>query len=153
MNPADSPTNFEIPAAAKEIIDRLELEPHPEGGWYRRTFADESVDGTVASTAIYYLLARGEQSHWHRVNNAAEVWHHYAGDAMRLSTSADGVTTAHHILGTNLVDGERPQAVVACGHWQSAEPIGAWSLAGCTVAPGFDFAEFEMAPPGWQPGN
>jgi predicted cupin superfamily sugar epimerase len=153
MNQTNSPTNSELPAAAREIIDRLELESHPEGGWYRRTFADENPDGNIASTAIYYLLARGERSHWHRVNNAAEVWHHYAGDAIQLSTSADGITAAQHILGTNLTDGERPQSIVPRGHWQSAEPLGEWSLMGCTVAPGFDFAELEMAPPRWQPGS
>jgi predicted cupin superfamily sugar epimerase len=153
MNPPNSPSTSELPEAAREIIDRLQLDPHPEGGWYRQTFADESTDGNTASTAIYYLLARGERSHWHRVNNAAEVWHHYAGDAIRLNTSADGISTAQHILGTNLTDGERPQSVVPQGHWQSAEPLGEWSLVGCTVAPGFDFAEFEMAPPGWHPGS
>lgn len=153
MTEPASATNSDLPAAAREIIDLLELEPHPEGGWYRRTFADKGADHTNTSTAIYYLLARGERSHWHRVHNAAEVWHHYAGDALRLSTSADGTATAHHILGTNLADGERPQAVVPRGQWQSAEPLGEWTLVGCTVAPGFDFAEFEMAPADWAPGT
>ena len=143
----------DLPAAAREIIDRFELEPHPEGGWYRQTFRDESADGTVRSTAIYFLLARGERSHWHRVENAAEVWHHYAGDPIRLSLSADGITSEEHILGIDLAAGERPQVIVPAGHWQAAESLGEWTLVGCTVAPGFDFEHFELAPPDWQPAT
>ena len=142
----------DLPAAAREIIDRFELSPHPEGGWYRQTFRDEAPDGTVRSTAIYFLLARGERSHWHRVDNAAEGWHHYAGDPIRLRMSGDGITVEKHVLGTDLAAGERPQVIVPLGHWQSAESLGEWTLAGCTVAPGFDFEHFELAPPDWQPG-
>jgi predicted cupin superfamily sugar epimerase len=141
----------DLPAAAREVIERFELQPHPEGGWYRQTFRDEASDGTVRSTAIYFLLARGERSHWHRVGNASEVWHHYQGDPIRLRMSADGVTTQEHVLGTDLEAGERPQVVVPVGHWQSAESIGEWTLVGCTVAPGFDFDHFELAPPNWEP--
>jgi len=146
------PLGEDLPVAARDIIDRLALEPHPEGGWYRQTFCDADADGTVRSTAIYYLLSRGERSHWHRVRNAAEVWHHYAGDPIQLSVSADGTKAELHVLGTDLAAGEHPQLVVPVGHWQSAEPLGEWTLVGCTVAPGFDFAEFEMAPPDWEPG-
>ena len=146
----------DLPTAAREIVDRFELEPHPEGGWYRQTFRDESpesaADGVARSTAIYFLLAEGERSHWHRVLHAAEVWHHYDGDSIRLRLSADGVTIEEHLLGTDLAAGERPQVVVPLGHWQSAESLGEWTLAGCTVAPGFDFERFELAPPGWEPG-
>ncbi|MGB3735220.1 MAG: cupin domain-containing protein [Ilumatobacter sp.] len=142
----------ELPAGAREIVDRFELEPHPEGGWYRRTFSDDAADGTVRSTAIYFLLARGERSHWHRVLHAAEVWHHYAGDPIRLRVSADGTTTHEHVLGVDLAAGERPQVIVPLGHWQSAESTGEWTLVGCTVAPGFDFDRFELAPPEWEPG-
>jgi predicted cupin superfamily sugar epimerase len=141
------------PDAAREIVDRFELEPHPEGGWFRQTFRDEDANGTVHSTAIYFLLARGERSHWHRVNHAAEVWHHYAGDPIRLRLSADGATTEDQVLGTDLASGERPQVIVPLGCWQSAETLGDWTLVGCTVAPGFDFAHFELAPPDWQPGT
>ncbi|WP_424343862.1 cupin domain-containing protein [Ilumatobacter sp.] len=141
-----------MPAGAREIVDRFELEPHPEGGWYRRTFSDDAADGTVRSTAIYFLLARGERSHWHRVLHAAEVWHHYAGDPIRLRVSADGTTTHEHVLGVDLAAGERPQVIVPLGHWQSAESTGEWTLVGCTVAPGFDFDRFELAPPEWEPG-
>ncbi len=149
----DEPT-VTLPAEAQEIIDQLLLEPHPEGGWYRQTFCDEvSGAGDASSTAIYYLLARGERSHWHRVRNASEVWHHYAGDALRLSVSPDGVSVEQHVLGTELAEGQRPQVVVPTDHWQSAEPMGEWTLAGCTVAPGFDFANFELAGPDWRPGS
>ncbi len=140
------------PTDAQHIIEAFGLEPHPEGGWYRQTFADDAGDGTIRSTAIYYLLAAGERSHWHRVRNASEVWHHYAGDALRIRISADGVSQTQPVLGVDFAQGERPQVLVPVGHWQSAEPLGAWTLVGCTVAPGFDFDEFELAPPGWEPG-
>lgn len=142
----------DLPAAAREIVDRFELEPHPEGGWYRQTFHDDAPDGTVRSTAIYFLLAQGHRSDWHRVLHAAEVWHHYAGDPIRLRLSADGVTTQEHVLGIDITAGGRPQLVVPTGCWQSAESLGEWTLVGCTVAPGFDFDHFELAPPDWEPG-
>lgn len=141
----------DLPAAARRMIGILGLLPHPEGGWFRETFRDETADGAVRSTAIYYLLARGERSHWHRVRNAVEVWHHYAGDALQLSISLDGETVEQHRLGADIDAGERPQVVVPQDGWQSAKPLGAWTLVGCTVAPGFDFAAFELAAPDWSP--
>ena len=138
--------------SAQAVIEQLRLEPHPEGGWFRQTFRDGDDEG-AASTAIYYLLARGERSHWHRVTNAAEVWHHYAGDPLTLSVSSDGLTSHRHVLGSNVFAHEEPQVVVPQGEWQSAASLGDWSLVGCTVAPGFEFAAFEMAPPGWEPGG
>lgn len=143
----------DLPAAAREIIDQFDLAPHPEGGWFRETYSDQASDGTVRSTAIYFLLCRGERSHWHRVSNAAEVWHHYAGAPIRLHLSADGVTTEEHTLGLDPTTGGRFQLVVPEGHWQAAESTGEWTLVGCTVAPGFDFEHFELAPPDWQPGS
>lgn len=140
-----------LPEPARAIIERFGLEPHPEGGWYRQTFRDEADDGTVHSTAIYFMLARGERSHWHRVHHASEVWHHYAGGPIRLKLSVDGVTTSEHVLSADVEAGDRPQLVVPAGVWQSAEPLAEWTLVGCTVAPGFDFEHFELAPPGWQP--
>ncbi len=131
-----------------DIVRLLDLKPHPEGGHFRETFRDEGSP-RGASTAIYYLLAKGEQSHWHRVD-AAEVWHWYAGDALELSIAADGRTISHR-LGSNLAQGERPQVVVPRGAWQSAKPLGHYALVGCTVAPAFTFDGFEMAPPGWRP--
>ena len=129
---------------AADIIRRLDLKPHPEGGHFRETFRDpRTVEGSrAASTAIYFLLARGQRSHWHRVD-AAEVWHFYAGAPLRLEIAASpALAIAPVILGADLAAGERPQAVVPAGAWQAAESLGAWTLAGCTVAPGFAFSGF-----------
>ena len=138
---------------AAEVIAALGLKPHPEGGHFRETFRDAAAapDGRGASTAIYYLLQAGERSHWHRVD-AAECWHFYAGAPLHLAIFRDGKTRDDHRLGADLAAGERPQAVVPKGAWQSARSLGAWTLAGCTVAPAFDFAGFELAPPDWTPG-
>ena len=134
------------------IIEALGLQPHPEGGWYRETYRAGAEPGhRSAGTAIYYLLQAGERSHWHRVD-AVEVWHWYAGSPLLLSVS-DGETVRQHRLGDDLASGERPQAVVEPFEWQSAETMGDWTLCGCTVAPGFEFAGFEMAPPDWKPGD
>ena len=135
---------------ADAVIAALGLEPHPEGGWFRETFRDEAPpEGRGASTAIYYLLRAGEASAWHRID-AAEVWHFYDGDPLCLRIeSEDGVTD--HVLGNDFRTGQSPQVVVPPQAWQSAEPLGAWCLVGCTVAPGFDFAAFELAPEGWSP--
>ncbi len=128
----------------------LGLERHPEGGWFVETFVDSgTTDGRAHSTAIYYLLEAGQRSHWHRVD-AAEVWHWYAGAPLDLSIH-DGTHTDQHRLGIALDKGQRPMAVVPAHAWQSAVSTGAWSLVGCTVAPGFRFSGFEMAPPGWSP--
>ena len=141
-----------VPTAA-EIIARLELKPHPEGGHYRETFRDSrrDVNGRSASTAIYFLLARGERSHWHRID-AAEVWHYYAGSALNLQI-ADDAGQRCISLGPDLAAGEVPQATVPAQAWQAAESTGDWTLVGCTVAPGFDFAKFELAEPDWFPGR
>ncbi len=142
------------PLAAEEVIRLLELVPHPEGGFYRETFRDRPQEGgRGASTAIYYLLRAGEISAWHRVTEAAEVWHHYAGGALDLTLSADGRETSVHRLGTDLGAGERPQVPVPAGVWQTARCLGDWTLVGCTVAPAFEFRSFEMAPAGWGPAE
>jgi predicted cupin superfamily sugar epimerase len=138
---------------AAEVIALLGLEPHPEGGAYRETFRDPAGhEDRAHSTAIYYLLAAGERSHWHRVDTV-EIWHWYAGAPLSLAVSPDGISRETLRLGPNLKAGERPQRVVPAGWWQAAESLGAWTLVGCTVAPGFSFAGFEMAPAGWQPGT
>ncbi|MBB6180060.1 cupin domain-containing protein [Pseudorhizobium flavum] len=137
----------------QDIIRILGMQPHPEGGWYKETFRDPAGGGRGHSTAIYYLLQAGERSHWHRVRDAAEVWHYHAGDSLRLRISLDGVELDTVMLGPDILKGERPQAIVPAGAWQAAETLGAYTLVGCTVAPGFDFAAFEMAPPGWEPGS
>jgi hypothetical protein len=135
-----------------DIIHLLDLKPHPEGGHFRDTFRDgDAIDGRAASTAIYFLLARGERSHWHRVD-AVEVWHYYAGAPLVLEMAADERGPIRRMkLGPDIAMGERPQGVVAAGHWQAAESIGEWTLVGCTVAPGFEFAKFEIAPEDWSP--
>ena len=136
---------------AKEIIALLKLERHPEGGWFRETFRDERlVDGRPASTAIYYLLDVGETSEWHRVD-AAEIWHWHAGAPLVITTSPNGHDAAACHLGPDLAAGQRPQVIVPACHWQTATSLGAWTLVGCTVAPGFRFDGFELAPPGWRP--
>ena len=140
--------------SADEVVRLLDLKPHPEGGHFRETFRDPATDadGRSRSTAIYFLLAAGERSAWHRVD-AVEVWHFYAGDALALSLSADGGATQIARLGPDIAAGEAPQLVVPTGWWQAAEPLGRWTLVGCTVAPGFDFAGFELAPPEWRPSG
>jgi len=142
-----------LPPSAADIIARLQLQPHPEGGHYRETFRDQRCDaqGRAFSTAIYFLLARGERSHWHRID-AVEVWHYYAGSALTLQI-ADDSGRRRIKLGADLAAGEVPQAIVPAHAWQAAESTGDWTLVGCTVAPGFDFATFELAPRGWEPAS
>lgn len=136
---------------AMDIVAALGMQRHPEGGWYAETFRDPEGGARGHSTAIYYLLEAGERSHWHRVD-AAEVWHWYGGATLELQiATADSVTI--HALGPEIMAGERPQVVVPTGAWQAARSRGEWTLVGCTVAPGFDFAGFELAPPEWAPGR
>lgn len=137
----------------REIIRMLDLSPHPEGGWFREMFRDpEEVNGRSVGTAIYYLLEAGDISAWHRVD-AAEIWHWYAGGPLSLTQSADGTisTTVSAHLGPDLRHGQRPQIIVPKGYRQTAESLGAWTLCGCTVSPGFEFSGFEMAAPDWRP--
>jgi predicted cupin superfamily sugar epimerase len=141
--------------SAAEVIRLLDLKPHPEGGHFRETFRDpHAVDGArAASTAIYFLLARGERSHWHRVD-AAEVWHYHAGAPLELAIALDAQGPLERVrLGPDLIAGERPQAVVPAHAWQAAGSLGEWTLVGCTVAPGFQFEGFELAPAGWTPAG
>ncbi len=135
---------------AQDIIARLDLKPHPEGGHYRETFRDaHKVNGRAASTAILFLLARGERSHWHRVD-AVEIWHWHAGAPLKLSI-VDGSKEEIIRLGGDIRAGEIPQVIVPARAWQAAESTGDWTLVGCTVAPGFSFEGFELAPAGWKP--
>ncbi|MCJ2067588.1 cupin domain-containing protein [Methylobacterium sp. J-030] len=136
---------------AAEVIATLGLKPHPEGGHYRETFRDpQTVDGRSVGTAIYFLFDIGEVSTWHRVD-ATEIWHWHAGAPLVITTSPNGHDAEARHLGPDLAAGQRPQCVVPAGHWQTATSLGAWTLVGCTVSPGFDFAGFEMAPPDWRP--
>ena len=137
---------------ADEVVRLLDLKPHPEGGHFREIFRDtrQVESGRAASTAIYFLLARGERSHWHRVD-AVEVWHWYAGAPLELEIAQNEGRIERVTLGNDLASGERPQAVVPAHAWQAAQTLGGWTLCGCTVAPGFDFSGFELAPQGWSP--
>ncbi len=134
------------------VIAALGLLPHPEGGYYREIWRDAPEGGgRGAGTAIYFLLAAGSVSHWHRVD-AAEAWHWYGGAPLELGLSPDGKAARTQRLGPDLAAGEEPFRLVPAGWWQSAATLGAWTLAGCTVSPAFEFAHFALAPPGWRPG-
>jgi uncharacterized protein len=138
--------------AASDVVRLFDLKPHPEGGHFRETFRDtrQADGGRAASTAIYFLLGRGERSHWHRVD-AAEVWHWHAGAPLALDIAQTRKSIERVTLGGDLAAGERPQAVVPAHAWQAAQSLGDWTLCGCTVAPGFDFSGFELAPKDWSP--
>lgn len=137
------------------IIGHLGLAPHPEGGWYRETWRAESrEEGARASaTAIYFLLEAGQRSHWHRVD-AAEMWLWHAGHPLRLlwAAEAEGPVRAV-LLGGDVLAGEAPQHLIPAQHWQAAETDRGWALVSCIVSPGFEFAGFDLAPPGWRPGS
>ncbi len=145
------PTAPDPRPGADAVAALLGLAPHPEGGAYAETWRGEAAHGRSVGTAIYFLLRAGERSHWHRVD-AAEVWHFYGGDPLELAISPDGRTVESVVLGPDLLAGHRPQRVVPAGAWQSARSLGDHTLAGCTVAPGFEFAGFELAPATWSPG-
>ena len=134
------------------MIEALGMRPHPEGGWFVETWRAASVGGArPAASAILFLLSSGERSHWHRVD-AAEVWQHSAGDDLELRVWEEGAREVRaYRLGGDVGGGSVLQAVVPAGAWQSARPLGAWSLVGCIVAPAFEYAGFTLAPPGWEP--
>ncbi len=133
--------------SAKAIIAKLGLTPHPEGGWYRQTWAGPEIEGRASGTAILFLLQAGERSHWHRVD-ADEIWLWHAGAQLVLSLGEESAVEVR--LGPDVLGGEQPQAVVPAGWWQSAWSCGDWTLVSCTVSPGFQFAGFALAPPGWE---
>ena len=151
---AKLPHESVTPLTAADVIRILDLKPHPEGGHFRQTFRDsKTVDGArAASTAIYFLLARGERSLWHRVD-AAEAWHWHAGAPLELEIASASGHRERVTLGSDLAARQRPQAVVPADAWQAAQSLGDWTLVGCTVAPGFEFAKFELAPKDWEPGS
>lgn len=136
---------------ADDIIKALHLAPHPEGGYFRETFRHVGENGgRGAGTAIYFLLRKGERSHWHRVD-AAEVWHFYSGAPLELSISSSPEEVSKQILGPALDQGELPQLIVEPGQWQAARTLGDYTLVGCTVSPAFEFEKFELAPPDFEP--
>jgi predicted cupin superfamily sugar epimerase len=137
---------MEAGVSAKAIIEKLGLQRHPEGGWYRETWRGPVVGGRASGTAILFLLQAGERSHWHRVD-ADEIWLWHAGAPLVLSM---GLERAEEVrLGPDVLGGEVVQAVVPSGWWQAARSTGAWTLVSCTVSPGFRFEGFELAPEGW----
>ncbi|MEP2530616.1 cupin domain-containing protein [Shimia sp.] len=135
---------------AQDIIKKLNLQPHPEGGHYRQTWIESATcDARPAGTAIYFLLARGERSHWHKVD-ATEIWHFYAGAPLKLSVAeTDAGPAFDKVLGPDLASDHFPQVIIPKHHWQSAESTGDWTLAGCTVSPAFQFEGFTLADPGF----
>lgn len=138
---------------AEEIIKTLDLSPHPEGGWFREIFRDHNAaGGRTHSTAIYFLLEAGQVSHWHRVD-AAEVWHWYAGAPLKLDIAEGNKARTSLTLSADLNAGHQPVGIVPKDSWQSAQSFGDWTLVGCTVAPGFEFSGFELAPEGWAPSG
>jgi hypothetical protein len=141
---------------ARKIIEQLGLEPHPEGGWYKETWRAPAGAGERASaTAIHFLLEHGQRSHWHRVD-ASEIWLWHAGDALELALAETDHSPVQTIsLGPDVLGGQAVQHVIAPHWWQAARPAtGAhgYVLVSCVVAPAFEFAGFELAPAGWEPG-
>ena len=137
---------------ADDVIEALGMRAHPEGGWYAETWRAAAPEGVrPRGSAIVYLLAAGERSHWHRVD-ADEIWQYSAGDPLELRVWAEGeaAITVHH-LGGDVAGGSVVQAVVPAGAWQAARPLGAWTLVGCIVTPAFEFAGFELAAADWEP--
>jgi predicted cupin superfamily sugar epimerase len=129
----------------RQLIDELRLEPHPEGGWYREIYRSPTVVQTArgqrpAITTIHYLLAAGQASRWHAVDSD-EIWHFYRGEPLELLTY---VPSSRKLVRYELCHSGEQVAVVPAGVWQAARPLGAYSLVGCTVGPGFDFADFRF---------
>ncbi len=134
---------------AEDLIKALALAPHPEGGFYRQTWVDETAAGRAHGTCIYFLLTAGKPSHWHRVD-AVEIWHYYAGAPLTLKLAeTESAARQDVVLGPDILQGERPQGIVPKDWWQAAETTGDWTLVGCTVSPGFDFDGFTLAPEGF----
>lgn len=144
--------------SAAAIIARLGLQPHPEGGWYRELWRGApGTDGRAVATSIHFLLEAGQASHWHRVD-AAEIWLWHAGDPLLLRLAAgDQGPVGEIVLGADHAAGQHLQHAIPPHEWQAAAPIAdgahGYTLVSCVVAPGFDFAGFTLAAPGWQPGH
>ncbi len=134
---------------ADDLITALSLEPHPEGGFYRQTWAGEEVEGRPIGTCIYFLLRGSERSHWHMVD-AAEMWLYHAGAPLILSTSkTESGPAQHDLLGPDIAAGQLPQRLVPPHYWQAARSTGDYTLVSCTVTPGFQFEHFKLAPEGF----
>ena len=139
-------------AKAADIIEHFQLLPHPEGGHYKEIFRDKNkYDDRSVCTSIYFLLQKGERSHWHKVD-AAEIWHWYAGAPLSLQIFDEQIKKLQQkTLSFQFTSGHEPQVIVPGNFWQSAETLGDWTFVGCTVAPAFEFSKFELAPPDWKP--
>lgn len=136
---------------ARDLIERLGLAPHPEGGWYRETWRADAASGPrAAGTAIHFLLEQWQRSHWHRVD-ADELWLWHAGSPIDLGIEQEEGGVRHFALGGDVARGYAPQCLVPANRWQSAEARVGWALMSCIVVPGFDFSGFELAAPGWSP--
>ncbi|MEM7257905.1 MAG: cupin domain-containing protein [Pseudomonadota bacterium] len=134
----------------QDIIKKLDMQPHPEGGWYKETWRN-TAQPRALGTAIYFLLEAHQHSHWHQVD-ADEMWHWYAGSPMELH-QYDGNRQWVELLGPDLINAQRPQLLVTADNWQKSVPVTGWVLVGCTVCPGFEFSGFTLAQPGWEPGS
>lgn len=144
-------------ATAAALIERLCLTPHPEGGWFRETWRAGAADGERASaTSIHFLLEKHQSSHWHRVD-ATEIWLWHAGDPLLLALAVGDTGPVREVrLGPDVLAGDNPQQVIAPHEWQAAAPLpgpAGYSLVSCIVSPGFEFAGFTLAAPGWRPGG
>ncbi|MES2119999.1 MAG: cupin domain-containing protein [Pseudomonadota bacterium] len=143
---------------AEDLIAALDLQPHPEGGWYRESWRAETIGGQrAAASAVYYVMQPGQRSHWNRVD-ADEIWLWHAGDPIDVSVAeSDAGPVRTTRLGGDIAAGDQPQLVVPAGRWESAQPAGdgqaGYSLISCVVAPAFEFSGFELAEPGWSPGG
>ena len=143
---------------AEQLIAALDLAPHPEGGWYRETWRSKAEGHErAAATAVYYVIQSGQRSHWNRVD-ADEMWLWHAGDPLGLSIAETDDGPVRNVrLGGRIGDGERPQVIVPKGHWQSASPIdggeAGFTFLSCIVAPAFECRGYELAGPGWSPGQ
>ena len=131
-----------------KLIKKLNMTPHPEGGYFSESFRDSNNNVSL----IYYLLKKNQRSHWHRLTKN-EILHFYDGHPLNIYCSDDGHTTYKKILGKNIANNESLHLVINSGSWFSMTSLGNYSLIGCTVAPGFNYADFELAPKDWKPGK
>tara|TARA_Y100001960_G_C14436689_1_gene710461 strand:+ start:34 stop:441 length:408 start_codon:yes stop_codon:yes gene_type:complete len=130
-----------------ELIKKLKMIPHPEGGYFVESFRDKENNVSL----IYYLLKKNQRSHWHRLKKN-EILHFYQGDPMLVYVSEDGLTSNTLSLGNDINNNENIHLVIKAGSWFSMKSKGKYSLIGCTVSPGFNYSDFELAPKNWEPG-
>jgi predicted cupin superfamily sugar epimerase len=148
----NSTENFKSPSRhseeAEQLIERLQLSRHPEGGWYRETWRSEvRIGDRAAGSAIFFLLEEGQRSQWHRVD-ADEFWLWHAGSALELGVANENGTGVKRVaLGPDVLSGEEPQLLIPAGHWQTANAAGGWALGSCMVIPGFEVSGFTLASP------